>query len=48
MELLASKHHGESHDDRENFDQESIVLAVCRLTKRRDELRSVVALKIIQ
>jgi hypothetical protein len=35
-------------DDRENLDQESIVLAICRLTKRGDELRSVVALKIIQ
>jgi len=35
-------------DDRENLDQESIVLAICRLTKRGDELRSVVVLKIIQ
>jgi hypothetical protein len=48
VELLAPKHHGENHGDRENFDQESIVLAICRLTKRRDELRNVVVLKIIQ
>ena len=34
--------------DRENLDLEGVILMTCRQTKRGDELREVVLLKIIQ
>ena len=37
MELLAARHYGESHNDRENLDWEGTILMVCRLTKRGNE-----------
>ena len=46
--ILASGHYGESHGDKENLDREGAVLIACRSTKRGNELKEVVLLKIIQ